>query len=376
MGIPENARCAFICAWRFLLDFVPKLLALRNNAVLKSGGFVLFPEELGDRTFRIFVQRTCHLLKKNLALSKPEEQLVLLLKAFPELGFLHQKKEININTQYAEDELNPFSFLAAVWQVQQQLTHDSPKGYRNVVQNFFDPDDIAVEDLATLAGIYDYLYKRTREKGGDFTETDYLYEVQYLLQNFDESGPFEEDVVHADNYDDKDLGLITPDMIGDLIGDYMHLLHEEESTKPVAIQSGLSTLLNKMPVTWVNAISDFWQLPEARLKRDRIKNVVALLTDPSTANSIFEVLAAKEKEVLSILEKNDGYVKYNVLSKKFGGEENDGYWWEEKPPESTIGRLRLMGLIAVGKAQIGTRRFKTVFIPRDVRPVVQQSLKN
>ena len=148
---------------------------------------MLFPENLDDRTFRLFVQRTCHLMRTHLALSQTEQQLAKLLNGFPELGFLSQKKDVDINRQYAEEELNPFLFLAALWQVWQQLMHDSPTGILNIVNQFFDSKNLSPEDLIELAHIYLTLYDQFLEKGRASSEKDYLYDVMYLLKNMDAS---------------------------------------------------------------------------------------------------------------------------------------------------------------------------------------------
>lgn len=335
---------------------------------------MFFPEKLDDRTFRVFVQRTCHLMRKHLALSKTEQQLAMLLNAFPELGFLNQQKDIEINVQNEDKEYNPFLFLAALWQVWQQLSHDSPKGYVNIVQDFFDPEELDNKDLGALASIYLSLYLMAKEKGGNYTEKDYLYEVLYLLQNLDESDIYDEEADYADNYLDQEPSLIKNDMIGVMIDQYMQQMKEEESSKPITLNSGIRALLKNMPVEWVNAISDFWELPEQRLKRDRIRNIVEFLTRADSAEMIYDELEDEKKQLLVMLLDNEGGVKYNVVSKKFGDEKDDSYWWEEEMPDSTIGQLRMMGLIAVGKANFNGRRYKTVIIPKDVRPVVEKVL--
>ena len=335
---------------------------------------MFFPEKLDDRTFRVFVQRTCHLMRKHLVLSKTEQQLAMLLNAFPELGFLDQQKDIEINIQNEDKEYNPFLILAALWQVWQQLSHDSPKGYVNIVQEFFDPEELDAEDLGLLASIYLSLYLMAKEKGGNYTEKDYLYEVLYLLQNLDESDIYDDEADCADNYLDQEPSLITNDMMGVMIDQYMQQMKEEESSKPITLNSGIRALLKNMPVGWVNAMSDFWEMPDERLKRDRIRNIIEFLTRVDSAEMIYDALDDEMRQLLSMLIENKGFAKYNIVSKKFGGEEDDSYWWEEEAPDSTIGRLRMMGLIAVGKANFNGRRYKTVIIPKDVRPLVDKVL--
>lgn len=334
---------------------------------------MLFPEKLDDRTFRLFVQRTCHLMRTNLALSQTEQQLADLMEGFPELGFLRQKKDVDINVQYPEALSNPFLFLAGLWQVWQQMTHDSPKGIFNIVDQFYDTKNISTEDLTELTQIYLSLYERALEKGESYTEKDYLYDVLYFLKNLDAS-EFYENTAYADNYVEQYPGIITNDMMGGLIDDYMQLMKDEESSNPIALNSNITGILKNMPVEWVNAMSDFWGLPEERLKRDRIKNIVDFLTQVDSAEMVYNELEDEFKQLLSMLIENKGFAKYHVVAKKFGDEKDDSYWWEEEGPESTIGQLRMMGLIACGKANFGSRRYKTLIIPKDVRPLVNKVL--
>ncbi len=336
---------------------------------------MVFPEELDNRTFRVFVQRTSHLIKNNLALSATEKRLAELLQAYPELGFLSAKSDIDITVQYSETELNPFLILSALWQVRNQLRDDAPKGYRNIVDDAFNSDMLDADDLLVLAEIYLTLYLRAREDGMEFTEKDYLYEVQYYLNNLSDLSDLDEEMNYPDNYQDDEVELVAHSVFDDLFHGFVQAMHEEASSKPVTIHSKLGALLNKMPSPWVNAITDFWEIPDERLKRDRVKNIVKFLTDETSVPAIREALAEDEKEALAILTQHDGYVKYNTLARKFGDEYRDSYWWDEDPPRSLIGRLRMMGLAAVGKAPLGSRQYKIILIPKDVRHIVAMVLK-
>jgi hypothetical protein len=69
-----------------------------------------------------------------------------------------------------------------------------------------------------------------------------------------------------------------------------------------------------------------------------------------------------------------GWVKYGELSRQFGDETRDGWWWDRNPPQSTIGQLRLRGLLFVGQAPIGSRHYKVAVIPNELREPLRATL--
>ena len=87
--------------------------------------------------------------------------------------------------------------------------------------------------------------------------------------------------------------------------------------------------------------------------------------------SILESIPDKSKEALKLVLDNGGYVKYGKLKSY-----DDGitFWWEEEPPTSTIGLLRLNALLAVGKMPMSGRMFRVALIPVDIRDDLQTLL--
>ena len=332
---------------------------------------MIFPEELDNRPFRLFVQRTCHLMNKNLKLSKIEQELAQMIKGFPELGFL-KRKTVNVDERFENADINPFMILSAMWQVREQLVHNSPKGVSHIVGEAYDTDVVQGEMLLTLAEIYLALYLRSRDKGENMTEDEYLYHLQLILNNMDEIGLVEAEVDYPDN--NNNHGLITEDMMDYMMTEMIQSMHEDASAIDISTQSKSSAIYNKLPIEWVNAMSEFWQRPAARLKRDRIKDLSAFLQSDMATEQLREELDPDEKAALQMLLEHEGFVKHHLLTKRFGDESQDGYWWTEYPPKSVIGRLRLLGIVAVGKAQIDTRKFKIVLIPKDLRDTVQNAI--
>lgn len=97
--------------------------------------------------------------------------------------------------------------------------------------------------------------------------------------------------------------------------------------------------------------------------------------DTDRGLEVLEKLPPESREALRMVLKAGGCVRYNQLPKKFGGEEDDSYFWESEPPASTIGILRLYALLFVGKAGISGRMYKIAVVPRDIREELREILK-
>ncbi|MBC7083460.1 MAG: tetratricopeptide repeat protein [Firmicutes bacterium] len=85
--------------------------------------------------------------------------------------------------------------------------------------------------------------------------------------------------------------------------------------------------------------------------------------DPEGA---LRVLKPNLEADLHILDRG-GWAKLSALTRRFGSMEGDGFWWEEIPPRSTLGRLRRKALVFVGRAVVEGRRYKVAVIPVELR---------
>ncbi len=330
-----------------------------------------FPEELEDRAFRLFVHRTCFFIKKNLALSSAEKELAELIRAFPELGFL--RAEIDVNARFTPTEVNPFALLAALQQAQRQLKEDRPKGINKVVTEVTQSDTVDRETLLTLAEIYFATFRSCKATGQTISDRDYLLNVQELLTDPDGLEIPEE---WDENQEENDQGLIPSSMVPQLIEEYCEMMHEEASSFDISPNARPKALFAKLPVEWINAAAQFWQLDNARLKRERIAALVDFLSAEGMRNRIGDFIKADESEVLKFILAKGGWTKYTLLVKRFEDEVGDGYWWCSKPPQSVIGRLRMKGLLFVGRSILNGRRHKVAVIPIDFRPLLSQILNH
>ena len=65
--------------------------------------------------------------------------------------------------------------------------------------------------------------------------------------------------------------------------------------------------------------------------------------------------------------KKGGVASYPAMTRLFGTEENDGFYWVERPPRSVLGRLRSRGLAFAGRVRRGSRLYRSVVVPRDLQ---------
>lgn len=177
------------------------------------------------------------------------------------------------------------------------------------------------------------------------------------------------------DYDDTDgifesLGIVPPRMMMDLITDSWRA---DRESKPINLNTTISAGLNKYPMNWVNGVAKILGISTKERKKEIIEKIIGRLT--TQLDEVIEKLPPESREALKLVLKNGGWVRYNQLSKKFSGEEDDSYFWESEPPASTIGILRLHALLFVGKAGINGRMYKVAVVPKEIREGLAEILK-
>jgi hypothetical protein len=341
---------------------------------------MFFPEELDNKPFRLFVQRTLQLVKNKLVLSNMEEELAYLIKQHPDTGIELGRTVLDAQRSYGDMEYNPFVILFTLWQVHKQLKDDNPRGIRALADKHFSPEIGERERRGYLAIIYLDLFIEEKTLQKEYSPRMYLAgveerlsnplyfeEIEDLLMDGDEDGFDDEEF--ADEDDDE---FITPEMFDLAFDSYLQMLHEDASSHSLIINSRIKAVLTTLPVEWIDATALFWKRPPQRLKRDRIADLVSFLLSPKSILTVVAELEPREKQVLKKILDNGGHVKYSQISRSWGDESNDGYYWTENPPASVIGKLRLKGLVGVGKAPINSRNYKVILIPVDLRANVEK----
>ncbi len=129
----------------------------------------------------------------------------------------------------------------------------------------------------------------------------------------------------------------------------------------------LTAVLNKYPFQWVDGMCDALSLETGGKKNEKVKDIAEKLA--LSLPAIMSGLPEKSKEALTFILKNSGSVKYSML-KDYDDEIT--WWWNDHPPKSTIGLLRLHGLIVVGKMPQGSKLYKVALIPKDIQVELQK----
>lgn len=132
----------------------------------------------------------------------------------------------------------------------------------------------------------------------------------------------------------------------------------------------LTAILNKYPFQWVDGICDELGIDLKERKDAKVKLIANKLQ--SNIQEIIPNLPQKSKEALNLILNNGGFLQYGKLK---GYDDEISFCWNENPPKSTIGILRLKGILAVGKMPIAGRMYKVAMIPKDVKELLQKEIK-
>ena len=144
---------------------------------------------------------------------------------------------------------------------------------------------------------------------------------------------------------------------------------EIERTESIILSPStkLTAVLNKYPFKWVDGMCSILSLGTGGRKNDKARDIAEkIVTDLSV---IIDKLPDRSKEALKFILNNGGFVKYGLL-KDYDNEIS--WWWNNHPPKSTIGLLRLYGLVVVGKMPQGTKLYKTALIPKELQEKLKE----
>ncbi len=150
---------------------------------------------------------------------------------------------------------------------------------------------------------------------------------------------------------------------------------EEIEERPISLNVTAAGALRQIPVEWLNATVAVHGLPPAKRRPEREKALAGALKDPGRLRTALAAEGDEVRACLKYLLNAGGWSKLQALTKSFGSQEEDGFFWDEQPPTSTVGRVRLLGLAFVGRAAVGGRRYKVVVIPEDLRALLVAALQ-
>lgn len=160
----------------------------------------------------------------------------------------------------------------------------------------------------------------------------------------------------------------------EVLSDMEETWRREQEDKGISLKVGLAPALKVLPAHWVEAVHIALELPKARRKAERVAAIVGLLLDPEGLSRVLGKLDKKERQALKYLIDERGWRKTGPFCRRFGNDQEDGWFWLDNEPESVLGRLRLHGLVFVGRAHIGGRRFRVAVVPTPLRAILAKAL--
>jgi len=154
---------------------------------------------------------------------------------------------------------------------------------------------------------------------------------------------------------------------GALVDSYESSMYEESDNKPIRLDQPLQSALNRYPGVWIDGLCVSLGLSDKGGKKLKIQALVAMLTSHDMLQGVVASLPNEGREALSKVLQEGGWIKYSSLSRELGSEEQDSYFWNERTPVSVIGKLRVRGLLMVGRHDLGGKRYKVAVIPQELR---------
>jgi hypothetical protein len=332
------------------------------------------PEELDNKPFRLFVQRTWHAMQKNLSLTPLEARVARLISDHPEVGLFFPGQEIDISVSYAPGDHNPFLFLAALREVQQQIVQEKPAGMQQLYANLLGARLSEPEARSRMASAYLEWYLVAREEPGSHSDEAYLLSLQ---EHIGDPNTFNDPFAFAvPGQHDSPSGAYMGDVFDKAYAALRARMYEEISSVSLSPEMLLADILARLPREWVQATANYWRLPKRRLKRDSIKDICRWFAAPDAAEAFNSALSENEQSCLAHMFLHGGRLEYDPLAVQFGDERGDDYWWSKNPPTSIIGQLRLKGVLFVGRDLLDGRQVKTALIPADLQDLLREAVKD
>jgi len=128
----------------------------------------------------------------------------------------------------------------------------------------------------------------------------------------------------------------------------------------------LTAALNKYPCQWIDGICKTFSISAKGRRGDKAWQIAEYLLENISA--VINGLPEKSKSALRNVLNSGGIVKYTALKDY---DDDISFWWNNEPPASTIGILRLKGLLIVGRLPVSGKMYKAAAIPVEVRELLE-----
>ncbi|WP_252897148.1 hypothetical protein [Metallosphaera hakonensis] len=145
--------------------------------------------------------------------------------------------------------------------------------------------------------------------------------------------------------------------------DSTRLKHVEDVK--VTERTKLSQCLSKYPAQWIDDICKALKI-QGRVKDEKIDKIVELYL--KDLNKVLEKLPREALEILGLMLKKGGIVKYSELSRKY----MDDTTFFHHQPKTPLGILRFYCLVFVGKMNMNGKNYRVAIIPSDLREKLKE----
>ncbi len=207
-------------------------------------------------------------------------------------------------------------------------------------------------------------------------------EVEQILDELDLSGQPPEAIEEIEEIRDRMLYQAEMlDLPRVLASAYENEKREQAESKTLhPSRTTLKGALGKLPVQWLDAACSLHDLSGlGSRRREREEQLAdAMIQDPGGALlnlASFDPEGFDEAvDLLTFVLDEGGWVQKMRVTRHFGTDEDDGFFWGEDPPISTLGLVRMAGLVFVGRTRMDGRACKVVGIPFDFRDALQEAL--
>ncbi|MGB8644761.1 MAG: hypothetical protein WCF84_05960 [Anaerolineae bacterium] len=171
-----------------------------------------------------------------------------------------------------------------------------------------------------------------------------------------------------------DTGMIPPELMDYMTWRMMEEWRDEEDDKPIRITTALMPALNKSNSQIVDAICHSLNLSSKGRRNLKAAKIGETLTDPVRLHAIIAKRPIEQRLELKRVLDAGGWIRLAALTEEFGSQTGDQWFWNEKPPTSTLGQLRVHGLVFIGQALIGKKKTHVAVVPTDLRAPLSEIL--
>lgn len=149
----------------------------------------------------------------------------------------------------------------------------------------------------------------------------------------------------------------------------VHRYRQRQLSRPISAEESLADCLNRITREALAASLRAWDQPSAGRKAEVIERLVKALTNREWLDFYINYQLSQEewKALLWVLA-GEGVRPWSEFTARFGDDFDESPYWQYHEPETIPGRLRMLGLLAVG-----TYAGQTIaLIPLELRPLLPE----